>query len=326
MNIGFEGSSRDAASNGQTAALPPRLSLASVVGLVALGTVIFVCYFGVLTHLAGRWRAEANYSHGFLVPFISGWLLWHRRDLIAGQAATRGRWVGFALLLSSVLVRLFAAYFGFLLAEPLALILCIAGATALIGGFAALRWAWPAIAFLVFMIPLPGAVGSRLGGPLQHLATLGSTYVLQTLGIPAVASGNVICLTHGRIGVAEACNGLGMLTTFAAVTTAAVFFLTLSGWEKVCVLASSVGIALLANICRIAATGVVQELIGVEFAERFFHDFAGLAMVPLALLMLGTEVLLLSKLFPRMAAGPLLVVRQTAGTSPRPELVASTRV
>ncbi|HET6324364.1 MAG TPA: exosortase/archaeosortase family protein [Planctomycetaceae bacterium] len=325
MNTGFERLHREEASNGQTTGLPLRLSRASIVGLLTMGAVILVCHFAVLTHLAGRWKAEANYSHGFLVPFISGWLLWHRRDLIAVQPTIRGRWVGFALVILSVLVRLFAAYFGFLLAEPLAFILCIAGATALIGGFAALRWAWPAIAFLVFMIPLPGAVGSRLGGPLQHLATLGSTYVLQTLGIPAVASGNVICLTHGRIGVAEACNGLGMLTTFGAVTTAAVFLLKLSGWENVCVLASSVAIALLANICRIAATGVVQELIGVEFAERFFHDFAGLVMVPLALLMLGTEVLLLSKLFPRMVVGPLLVVRQTAGASPRPGLVTSTR-
>ena len=180
-----------------------------------------------------------------------------------------------------MVVRLFAAYFGFVLAEPLAFILCLAGTTVLVGGFLALRWAWPAIVFLVFMIPLPGALAGRLGGPLQHLATLASTYVLQTLGIPAVASGNVICLTHGRIGVAEACNGLGMLTTLAAVTVAAVFLLKLSAWENVCVLASSVVIAIVANIFRIAATGVVQELIGVEFAKRVFHDFAGLVMVPL---------------------------------------------
>jgi exosortase len=314
MTISFDSVRRHIASNDYANVTSLKLSRASIAGLLSMGAVIVLCYFGVLKHLAGRWSAEANYSHGFLVPFISGWLLWHRRDLITSvEEPIRGRSLGIALVVLSVLVRLWAAYFGFMLVEPLAFILCIAGATALIGGIAALRWAWPAIAFLVFMIPLPGIVGTRLGGPLQHLATLGSTYVLQTLGIPAVASGNVILLTHGRIGVAEACNGLGMLTTFGAVTTAAVFLLKLSAWENACVLASSVAIALLANICRIAATGVVQELIGVEFAERFFHDFAGLLMVPIALLMLGIEVVLLSKLFPQMAAGPLVVVRQAAG-------------
>jgi exosortase len=289
------------------------LSWPSILGLLVLGALIVVSYAGALGHLVGRWTIEANYSHGFLVPFISGWLLWHRRDRIELIGpAIRGRWLGVGLLVLSVVVRLLAVYFGFILAEPLALILCILGVTSLIGGFAALRWAWPAIVFLLFMVPLPGAVAGRLSGPLQHLATLGSTYVLQTLGIPAVATGNVICLTNGRIGVAEACNGLGMLTTFGAVTTAAVFLLKLSAWENVCVLASSGGIAIVANIFRIAATGVAQDLIGVEFADRVFHDFAGLVMVPLALLMLGVEVLLLSKLFPQMARGPLVVARQSA--------------
>jgi exosortase len=312
MHIGFERRRRaHETMNSRAGGVPVRLTRSSLVGLLVAGALIIVCYAGVLSHLAARWSAEANYSHGFLVPFISAWLLWHRRDLLHSlKAPIQGRWLGIALLLLSVVVRLFAAYFGFVLAEPLAFILCLAGTTVLVGGFLALRWAWPAIVFLVFMIPLPGALAGRLGGPLQHLATLASTYVLQTLGIPAVASGNVICLTHGRIGVAEACNGLGMLTTFGAVTVAAVFLLKLSAWENVCVLASSVVIAIVANIFRIAATGVVQELIGVEFAERVFHDFAGLVMVPLALLMLGLEVLLLSKLFPQMAAGPLLVVRQ----------------
>jgi exosortase len=166
-----------------------------------------------------------------------------------------------------------------------------------------------------------------LSGPLQHLATLGSTYTLQTLGLPAIASGNVICLTRGRIGVAEACNGLGMLTVFIAVTTAAAFLLKLSNWEKAFLLASSVVIAVLANILRISATGVAQELMGVKFAEQFFHDFAGIFMVPLAMLMLWGEVILFSKLFPKVAKGPIVVARQSGGVGSRmrPKLSTSGR-
>jgi hypothetical protein len=48
-------------------------------------------------------------------------------------------------------------------------------------------------------------------------------------------------------------------------------------------------------------------------------------MVPLALLMLGIEVVLLSKLFPQMAAGPLVVVRQAAGGIASTGPVTSTR-
>lgn len=314
MHLGIRRKKFTPASTHESGSALVGLSRSSLFGIVVMAVVILACYAGVLAHLAGRWSAEPNYSHGFLVPFISGWLLWHRRDSLAQvKAPIRGRWLGAALVVASLAVRLVVNYFGYVLAEPLAFILCLAGATTLVGGYPAFKWAWPAIVFLIFMIPLPGTVGSRLSGPLQHLATVGSTYVLQTLGIPAIASGNVICLTHGRIGVAEACNGLGMMMTFAAVTTAAVFLLQLAIWERICVLASSLGIALAANIFRIAATGVVQEWIGVEFAERIFHDFAGLLMVPLVLLMLALEVLLLTRLFPRMTAGPLVVVRQSAG-------------
>src|SRR5262249_23606290 len=156
--------------------------------------------------------------------FVSAWLLWQRRDMIrSARQPAPARLLGIGLLLLSVLIRLFAFYFGFTLVEPIALIVCIAAVTALIGGLPALRYAWPSIVFLLFMIPLPGALAGRLSGPLQHVATASSTYVLQTLGVPAIATGNVICLTHGRIGVAEACNGLGMMMIFGAVTTAVVF-------------------------------------------------------------------------------------------------------
>jgi exosortase len=282
----------------------------SIVGMVLIGAVIVATNLATLSHLVGRWSHEPDYTHGFLVPLISGLLLWRRRDRLMSIAEpVRGRWLGVALLVSSALLRLFAAYFEFVLPGAVALIVCVAGVTVLIGGFPALRWTWPAIVFLFFMIPMPGAIAGRLSGPLQSLATVCSTYVLQVLGVPAIASGNVIWLTHGEIGVVEACSGLRMLTMFGAVTVAAVFFLNLSNWEKLCLLVSAPGIAIAANVFRITATGLAQELVGQHFADAIFHDLAGWIMMPLAMLMLWLEVFLLSKLFPTLPERPLVVAR-----------------
>ena len=77
------------------------------------------------------------------------------------------------------------------------------------GGWKSLRWAWPSIVFLVFMIPLPGFLANLMGGQLQHVATVASTFVIQTIGISAVAEGNVIYLQISQIGVAEALTGCG---------------------------------------------------------------------------------------------------------------------
>jgi exosortase len=266
-------------------------------GAVLLAAAVFASYLGTLHELLYRWGHEADYSHGFLVPFFSAWLLWHRRRLIAVVSEpVRGRWLGLVLVLSSALLRLIALYFSFVLVEPVSMVVCIAGITAIIGGFPAVRWTWPAIFFLLFMIPLPGFLANRLSGPLQHVATLSSTYLLQALGVTAISNGNVIWLSESKIGVVEACSGLRMLMMFGAVATGAVLLIETSKWEKAWLIASSIGIAIIVNIIRISAGGVVQELKGPAFADKIFHDLAGWIMMPLALVLLWFEVLLLSKL------------------------------
>src|SRR5206468_3303453 len=90
----------------------------------------------------------------------------------------------------------------------MALLPCVAGLVLLAAGWRALRWAWPAILFLGFMVPLPHRVEVALAHPLQRVATAASTYALQTLGFVAFSEGNVIRLGQVRIGVVEACSGL----------------------------------------------------------------------------------------------------------------------
>jgi exosortase len=301
----------------------PRVALSPLVGTLLLAAVVFASYLRALGELVYRWGHEADYSHGFLVPVFSAWLLWQRRELIGSVSEpVRGRWLGFGLVLGSALLRVVSLYFSFVLVEPVSLVVCVAGVIAIIGGLPALRWAWPAILFLFFMIPLPGFLANRLSGPLQHVATVSSTYLLQTLSITAISSGNVIWLSEGKIGVVEACSGLRMLMMFGAVTTAAVYLFALSRWEKACLIASSFGIAIVVNIVRITATGVVHELIGPNFAEKIFHDFAGWIMMPLALSLLGLEAFLLSKLFPEGGPRPVAMARSIAsGASQRSQQV-----
>jgi exosortase len=285
----------------------------SAIGIVLIGVAIVCLYFGTLVHLVGRWTHEPDYSHGFLVPLFAGWLLWQRRARIARRGEgepVAGRWLGAVLLAASGVLRLFAIYFNFILAEPVALIVCVAGVIVLIAGMTGLRWAWPAIVFLFFMIPLPGAIAGRLSAPLQSIATTSSTYVLQTIGMPAIATGNVIWLTHGKIGVVEACSGLRMLMMFGAVTMAAVLVLNLAKWERICLLLSSAGIAIAANVFRIVLTGVAHEVFGPQLADKVFHDLAGWIMMPVAIVMMGLEVMLLSKLFLTEDKRPLIVAQQ----------------
>ncbi len=295
---------------------------ATVVAVAVVAASVVACYFGVLSHLAYRWSHEEDYSHGFLVPIFSAWLLWNRREMLTQAGSTNGRWFGLALMAASTALRWTALNFGFALLEPVALIVCLAGVMGTIGGWKMLHWSWPALLFLFFMIPLPGFLASRMSGPLQHIATVSSTYILQTLGVHAVASGNVIWLSQGQIGVVEACSGLRMLVMFAAVTVAAAFLLGGSRWERAVIIISSPAIAIASNVFRITATGLSQELISPEFAHKIFHDFAGWIMMPLAIGLLALERYLLARLFPKVTVEPRIRVTPTIK---RPAVVRNSR-
>jgi exosortase len=148
------------------------------------------------------------------------------------------------------------------------------------------------------MIPLPYFVEVALAHPLRRLATAMSTYALQTVGYPAIAEGNVILIDDLKLGVAEACSGLGMLSTFLALATALALSTRAPLVDRIVLLVSAVPIALIANVARISATGIAPAL----------HDFLGWLMMPFALLLLWLELRFLGTLFtPDKQTGALLV-------------------
>jgi exosortase len=274
----------------------------------ASGIVLLWSYWETLAHLFQRWSIEPEYSHGVFVPVFSMALLWLRRDELA-KVPWRGSWWGLLPLALGIAMRVSSAYWFFTLMGAVALLPTLVGVVLLIGGFPAFRWAWPSIAFLVFMIPLPGFAAGLLAHPLQRIATSASTYLLQLLGIAAVADGNVILLDESKIGVVEACNGLRMLILFFAVSAAAALLVQRTLWERLVILASAVPIALCVNIVRITVTGVLYELTTSSVAEHFFHDVGGWLMGPLAFVFLWLEMKFLDRAMITVSQRPLAIAK-----------------
>jgi exosortase len=132
--------------------------------------------------------------------------------------------------------------------------------------------------------------------------------VIQALGFPAFSEGNVISLEHGRIAVVEACSGLSMLLTFAAITTGMAMIVHRPLLDKLVIVASTVPVALAVNIARIVANGVAIEVWDAETANRVFHDLGGWLMMPLAVAAVWFELWVLSRLLievPESKAVPL---------------------
>jgi exosortase len=289
--------------------------------LAVLGGSLLWAYWPTLGRMAHAWSTDPRYSHGYLVPLFAGYLLWIRRDRLATVPA-RPSWGGLALVAAGGVLHWVGAYVYVDWIDAVSLLPCLAGFCVLLRGWGSLRWAAPAIAFLAFMVPLPYRLEIALSLPLQRLATFASTYALQTLGLPALAEGNIIILNDVEIGVVEACNGLGMLLIFFAIATGLTLVIRRPPLDRFLIVLSAVPVALIANVARITVTGVMHETVGSRAANVVFHDLAGWLMMPLALGLLWGEIWLLSRLLAAPDPGSRLPLDpqwgRPGGAPPRP--------
>jgi exosortase len=277
--------------------------------LGASGLVLALSYAPNLVDLGRTWGNDDNYQHGFLVIPIAVFLLWRRltepprtpRDVVVFGSSP---WWGWGLLAASLAVRTLAYERSYAWVETATLLPAVIGLFWSFGGLPMLRRAWPAVAFLVFMLPLPIAVNNMIALPLQRIAATGSFRALQLCGFWVVQRGNVLGLETPfgprPLDVAVACSGLKMLMTLAATVTATILLLDdLPRWKRIVLLLSAVPIALVSNIARIVTTAWCYYYLEGESGQHWAHDISGWMMMPLALILVALELQLLAWLAPK---------------------------
>lgn len=261
--------------------------------VVAVLSALLWSYWPTFTGLWADWQEDANYSVGQLVPVAALYVLWHQRARLRGIAICPNWWGALVVLVAQA-----ARAFGLLLvygsAERYSLVLTIAGLVLWLGGADLFRRLFWILAFLALMIPLPGQIHNAISGPLQTFATAGAVFLLELFGVPAARDGHVIVLrTSTPIAVAEACSGLRMLTAFVVVGSAMAFLVDRPTWHKVVLVASTVPVAIVCNLIRLVITAMLFLWFDSATAEKFFHDFAGWTMMPMAVGMLLAELWIL---------------------------------
>jgi exosortase len=262
-------------------------------GILLLG--FFWTYWDTIIDMVQKWYSTPDLQHGFVVPIFAGFLLWFRQEMV-DPWPNRGTWWGLAFFAVFALVRWLCLFFKYE-RDIDSLLFFLLGMTLIVGGWRALRWAWPSILFLEFMVPLPEVVAGAASRILQRIATEMSVYVLQTLGIPAIAQGNVIQLSdpESKLDIERACSGLKMMTVFFAICVGVSLVMQMPAWKKVLLIVSAVPIAIISNVLRIVLTGVLFEYWSKTLGN-WVHDNAGWWMMFPAMLMIWGEMSLLSAL------------------------------
>jgi len=258
-------------------------------------TAFFWSYWPGLMDLWSIWQRSDEYSSGLLVPFLAVYILWSRRHEIALYRIGPSVWGIFAFLVAQG-IRIFGLFFLYGSAERLSIVLSVAALVLLLFGWQFFRKVATVLLFLCLMLPWPNRVQAAVSLPLQRWATSSSVFCLEMLGYPVVQEGNVIHIGRATVAVAEACNGLRMITAFFVISGLVVFLVKRAWWEKLIILASSLPIAILCNSVRLTLTAVAFTVLNGEYWERIFHDFGGYAMMPLALAAVVAELWLLTTL------------------------------
>jgi exosortase len=248
----------------------PRLPYEIV--LVAVG--IAILYYPLVGYLVDKWENQPEFSHGYLIPVISIYLTWRRRDEIVRatrRPATRGVWIvaaALALLLVANLgaVKTVACY---------SLIPLLIGVVLAIWGGGVLRLVLFPIVFLVFAIPIFTFVMTPVTFAMKLVAAKLSVGAVSAIGVPVYRDGAILILPHGALEVADACSGIRSL--FALLALGAVYAYLFDGktWERASLFLAGIPIAILANFTRVTFLTVVAYKFGIDASTPGKSYFVG---------------------------------------------------
>lgn len=242
---------------------------------ILLVTVLFVLYWPVLKLLVWQWYNDADYSHGFLVPVLSAYLIWARRDKLR-LIERRESWWGLVVVAFSLGLLFLGRLGAELSLTRLSIIGTICGLIVYFVGPKVLRaMAFP-IAFLLFAIPIPVVVYNEIVFPLQFIASKFATRVLEMLNLfPIMREGNVLVLPNMSLEVVEACSGIRSLMSLLALAAGYGYLVERSVAIRWFLILAMVPLAIVSNGTRVVITALMAHFFGLHAAEGFMHEFSG---------------------------------------------------
>jgi exosortase len=281
-------------------------------------------YANVLAKLTLDWWTDDNYSHGLLVPFVIGYIVWLKFDRLKKEAQNPQFLFGGGLVLFSLLMLLGGTLGAELFTQRVSLVLMLAGIVVYFWGAKILKTLAVPFILLLLAIPIPQIIFNKIAFPLQIYASQMAVWGIRFLEVASVRKGNVIeILPQGStqvmaLEVVEACSGIRSLMTLMTLALVLAYFTRAKRatdgwldflrnqdfWRAVILMLAAIPIAVFTNAARVTATGALTFYYGKKAIESFWHDFSGW-LVYLAALFLLISVNFLLRFFLSKTEGKL---------------------
>ena len=268
-------------------------------------TVIACLFCGMngwqFARLIAKWRVDSNWSHGFLIPLFSLYLIYVRWDQLKAAKRRVCIW-GLAILLASLMVMIFSYFLGVNWFCQLSMIPLLLGIVLYLCGPAVLKLTWVPIVYLSLAMAIPDILYRDIAYPLQVIAAESTTVILKLCGVIINIKGSSLTITsisglEHPLQVVEACSGVRSLMAFVALSAAMAYIDDRPVWQRLVLIFSSFPITVLCNILRVTATASMFVIDKPELGQDFMHTFMGMALLVPALLMLLGISWLMNNLF-----------------------------
>ncbi|MHB8257933.1 MAG: VPLPA-CTERM-specific exosortase XrtD [Acidiferrobacterales bacterium] len=241
--------------------------------LLGMAALIGFIFSSGLT-LMVRWWHQPAYSYGYLIPFITLFLIWQKKDQLE-RIPFDGSWWGIIVVAMGVLLFLAGELSTLLNVIQYAFLVVTVGVVLATLGWRAFKVVWVPLTILVFMIPLPNFLFFNLTQQLQLISSHLGVWVIRLFNIPVFLQGNVIDLGVFKLQVARACSGLRYLFPLMTLGYIAAYFFKGSLWKRVLIFLSSIPITVLMNSFRVGMIGILVNYWGISMAQGFLHAFEG---------------------------------------------------
>ena len=280
--------------------------------LIIISVLLVFLFQDGLSSMLATWEGKEEYSHGFLIPLISLFLVWLKRDELLKVPFERS-WAGVFVVLLGVGIYFLGELSTLYIIVQYAFLITLYGVVLAMVGWRAFRIIWVPLLYLVFMIPLPAFVLNNLSNELQLISSQLGVAFIRACNISVFLEGNVIDLGVYKLQVAEACSGLNYLFPLMSLAFLVAYLFKGAWWQKAVIFLSSIPITIVMNSFRIGVIGVLVDNWGISMAEGFLHFFEGWVIFLLCTALLMGEVWLFARFGrPRRRLGEVIAIEYPA--------------
>ena len=261
-----------------------------------IAAILLAVYLPALVDLVSDWATDSNYSHSFLVPIISAYLIWRKRKELAAIEISPSK-AGLAIIIAGLILFILGNGASEYFTVRISLVVTIFGLALYFFGGPMIKRTWFELLFLVFMIPIPYVIYFSATFPMQLLASKVTVAVLNLIGMPVVRQGNIIHLPEHSLEVAEACSGMRSLVSLLALGAIYAYLTQKRFSAKAILFLSTIPIAVLGNVFRVFITALIVYTTELNITEEPIHSIMGATVFVIAFIFLLIFGAILRKVF-----------------------------